>query len=453
VKQAPTAGDRPQARLARQLKRLVPARYADLEGSGRTLARTFGVALAIRLILMPIALHGDLLSSYHRSWIILTEFRLYRLLPHEIIQVPFLWLYSLFLPMERMVVWGGDVSVTPEFWIGTFANDPLVHPALFLLKLPFLLGDFAVALILLRLFADRPGKGLRAAAMWLLNPITIFTFYVFGRHDVFAILFIALGLLAFDRSKLLRGALSIGVAIWSRYYPALLLPFLVAVQPGGWSGGGWKKRLRIIAVALLPLAVYNAVSLLDVDETLAGSPIPSARMATSRFSSYLLRFNFDMGNYQVLFIFPMLYVMLCALALALPPRENPVVRFCSYAICCLCLLYATTFFHPQYFAWIVLFMVILRANESDRVLSNLHYCQVLLFFPYTFFWRQELFGRLLAPLDPVFFANLASPWVWIGSFGSPEILVNLARTVLSAICLVMVGWILLDGRKRVAESA
>jgi hypothetical protein len=319
------------------------------------------------------------------------------------------------------------------------------------MKLPFLFGDFAVALVLLRLFAGRPEKGIRAAAMWLLNPITIFTFYVFGRHDVIAILFIALGLLALQRSKNLRSALSIGIAIWSRYYPALLLPFLLAVH-----SGGWKKRLQIALVSMAPLVLYNALVLLDFD----GVPgphgtdeLPSANMLTSRFASYLVRFNLDMGNLQVLFVFPLLYVMLCAFALAMPPRENPVLRFCSYATCCLCLLYATTFFHPQYFAWCILFVVILRADSNDRVLAGLHYCQLLLFFPYTFYWQRELFGYLLTPLDPEFFASIASPWVWIGSFGSPEILVNLARTALSAICLFMAGWILFDGRKRLAESS
>jgi len=315
---------------------------------------------------------------------------------------------------------------------------------------PYLLCDFAIALVLLRLFADRPGKGLKAAAMWLLNPVTIFTFYVFGRHDAIAILFIALGLLALARSEILRSALSIGIALWSRYYPVLLLPFLVAVH-----SGSWKKRLQIALVAAAPLIIHNVVSAFDIDEaeiSFAEKPVPTAYMVTSRFARYLLRFNLDMGNSQVLFVFPLLYVVLCVFALAVPPRGNPVFRFCSYAICCLCLMYSTTFFHPQYFSWFILFMVILRANESDRVLNSLHYCQILLFFPYTFYWREALFGALVAPLNPEFFANLPSPWDWIDTFGKPEILVNLVRTVLSAICLFMAGWILFDGRRRLAES-
>jgi len=437
-----------RGRLGQRLERLVPDSYAELPHAGRTLARTFAVALAIRLVLMPIALHGDLLSSYHRSLMLLHDFQLERMVPHEIIQAPFLWLYSLFLPMERLVSWEGQVSVTAEFWVGTFATDPLANLALFLMKLPFLFGDIGVALVLLKLFAGRPEKGLRAFSMWLLNPVTIFTFYVFGRHDVIAILFIALGLLALERSKSLRSALAIGLAIWSRYYPVLLLPFLLAVH-----SGGWKKRLQIALVGIAPLVLYNAMALLDFEGAPGTSGIneaPSAKLATSRFASYLLRFNLDMGNLQVLFVFPLLYVMLCAFALAMPPRENPVFRFCSYAACCLCLLYATTFFHPQYFAWIILFVVILRADSNDRVLDGLHYCQLLLFFPYTFYWQQELFGYLLTPLHPEFFASIASPWAWIDSFGSPEILVNLVRTVLSGICLFMVGWILFDGRKRLA---
>lgn len=449
--QNPKPNDRVRGRLVRCVEGLAPDSYGDLPDSGRPLARTFGVALAIRLVLMPIAVHGDLLSSYHRSWILLHDFPLKRLLPHEIIQAPFLWLYSLFLPMERLVTWEGGISATPEFWTGTFASDPLANVALFLMKLPYLLGDFTVALVLLHLFASRPENGIRAASMWLLNPITIFTFYVFGRHDVIAILFIALGLLTLGRSKSLRSALAIGVAIWSRYYPLLLLPFLLAVH-----SGGWKKRLQIALVALAPLAVYNVLLMLghDVFSGPVGTDsIPSIRMASSNFGTYLVRFNLDMGNLQVLFVFPLLYVMLCTFAFAVPGRDDTVTRFSSFAACCLCLLYATTFFHPQYFSWIILFVVILRADSSDPVLTGLHYCQLLLFVPYTFFWRRELFGYLLTPLNPEFFASIASPWTWIDAVGSPEILVNLARTALSAICLFMAGWILFDGRKRPAETA
>jgi len=153
-----------------------------------------------------------------------------------------------------------------------------------------------------------------------------------------------------------------------------------------------------------------------------------------------------MGNYQVIFVFPFVYTLLLTWSFVAPRAPRFAIGICDLSACCLALLYATTFFHPQYFTWIVVFLVILRAETNDPVLRNLHYVLILLFFPYTFFWREALFGMLLAPLDPDFFASIASPWTWMRRIGPPEILVNIVRSLISAFCLALVGWILLGRR-------
>jgi hypothetical protein len=132
------------------------------------------------------------------------------------------------------------------------------------------------------------------------------------------------------------------------------------------------------------------------------------------------------------------------------PRGDLVMRFSTYAFAALSLLYATSFFHPQYFTWSLLFLVILRAASASVVLRNLHYVQILLFVPYTFYWKRTLFGYLLAPLDPEFFRDLAAPADWLTAFGSPLVLVNLARTLMSVICVFMAGWVLFGRDEAVA---
>jgi len=414
--------------------RIIPSVYRSMEGGGRSLVKTGALALVIRLILMPISGHPDLLSTYHRSYLPNIGPHPGWWVPHELIQGALLALYSPFLSLATLPGWEGFGSASNVYWLESFSPHPMAFLTLFFFKLPYLLSDFAVSLVLLRLFVDTPAKGLAAARMWLFNPLTIVSFYVFGQHDAIAILFIAFGLLWLDRGQPFRGVLSIGVAIWSRYYVAFLLPFVVALHPGNL----W-KRAGILAMGLLPMAVYTLFTGL-------ASPNPggaSVDMITkSGLSNSLLSFHFNMGSRQILFFFPMLYGMLFLISLVRPQRDRLIVRFSEYAACCLLVFYAAAVFPPHYITWSILFLVILRAEEKGRMLGNFHYLQILLLLPYTFYWGEPLSGWLLAPLNPEFFKSLESPGTWIETFGDPKLLVNLARSLLSAVCLFMAGWIL-----------
>lgn len=423
--------------------RLIPPAYGAVEGGTRRLARTFGLALFVRFVLMPIACHGDLLSSYHRSFDLLSRLIPKRLVPHELIQAAFLKLYSPFLPLSELLAWEGGTMAPFEFWMDTFVVHPLAMPALFLFKVPYLLCDLGVALVFLHYYAETPQKGLRAAAIWLFNPVTIFVFYVFGRHDVVAILFIALALLSLQRLQPLRGALWLGVSIWSRYYSAILLPFLAALHPGS-----RRKKLAILAAGAAPMVFYNLLGALLHPRH--GSV--SARMVQSKFGDYVLGFDLPMGWSQEIFVFPAAIAMLFVYSLAVPRKGNLVLRFSQYATCALALFYATVYFHPQYFTWIVPFLVILRVEEERPVIRNLHYLMMALFVPTTFFFGASLFGLLLAPLDREFFMSIPAPWDMIRSFGSPRILVNLARTGMTATCLFMVFWILFGDRWQASQA-
>jgi len=262
-----------------------------------------------------------------------------------------------------------------------------------------------------------------------------------------AILFVVLGLHALRSSRNLRGALAIGVAVWSRYYPVFYLPFLYACTPGN-----WKKKARVVAAALIPLGLYVAAVWLveNANGGVTGSSAgiansPAVAMMRSQFASYLFIVRLEMGYAQTLFVFPTAYLLLMFYAFASERRGSPLTRFSEFCASGLLVFYATCFFHPQYFTWFIPFLVILRAQAArgrGGVLRSLHYFQILLFVPYTFFWGKALFGYLFAPLDPAFFISLDAPWDWIASFGDPSILVNLVRSAMTASCLFMAGWIL-----------
>jgi len=452
-----TATADPAKRGGRVRRFLIPATYDAHPGAVRSLVRTLVIALLIRLPLMPIAAHVDLVSTYHRSYLILHDFHPRYWVPHEILQAMFLILYSPFLALSDLLGWGIDATASFEFWVDSFIQHPQIHWALFLFKVPYLLCDVAIASILLRFFAKEPAKGVKAASLWLLNPIAIFGFYVFARHDAVTILFVVLGLWSLQRSWFIRGALSIGVAIWARYYPVFYLPFLYATVTGD-----WKRKARTVAIALVPVLAFNVfVVLAETTATAAGDVANPGRAplmgaSSSNFASYLVNFYLDMGWKQILFVFPASAVALVLYAFTVEQRARAsgwVLRFVEYCAAFLLVLYATSFFHPQYFTWFLPFLVILRAQSSSPVLRNLHYLQILMFVPYTFFWGRPLFGYLFASIDPAYFTSLPAPWDWIAQFGPPKILLNLVRSAMTATCLFMAGWILWSRREEFSAPA
>lgn len=415
------------------LSRVVPREYlADRELRSR-LGRILSWSLAIRFVLMPFFCHGDLVSSYHRSYRLLSDFRAASLLPHELVQAAFLQLYSLFLPLQELLAWPESQTGTiTEFWLNLFVRHPQAVPALFLFKLPYLIFDLLCALVLLRLFAKTPAKGLRAFSLWLLNPITIFTFYVFGRHDVVSIFFVLLGLQLFETRKTLRGALSLGVAVWSRIYPLLLLPFLVALH-----GASRAKKAVMVLVAVAPLALHKGLVLL----TSSGEKVPLLSPGHSRFVEY----GIVLKTYwiQQVLLFPLLYGLLFFIVIFVLRKSDRLII--DLSACCasvLLLFYATTYFHPQYFSWIIPFLVILRADSNQKELRLLHHIQIFLFVPYTFYFGHNLFGHLAAALGPDFFISLPSPWELLDQHIPAAMVLNASRSLLSATCLFMVFWLL-----------
>jgi hypothetical protein len=427
------------------IERLVPASVRELPGGLRRLARIFGVALAIRLVLMPIACHADLISTYHRSYLLLERTVARWWVPHELLQALVLKLASPFLPLSELLAWKGRSTVTNDFWIEQFVTHPSVHLALFVFKLPYLLCDLGVALVLLHLFAEAPRRALRAASFWLMSPITIFAFYIFARHDVIAILFLALAVLGLRRGRDHMGALSLGVSIWSRYYAFVLLPFLVALHPGRWL-----RKASVLAVALAPVVAYNGLT-----QVITGRKVPPGvlMVARSGFSEYLLGLKFDMGSNQLLYVFPTLYALLFLYAASEPARQPLHLRFARYALCATLAMYTVSFFHPHYLSWMVVFMVILRVELPDPLLDRLYYLLVALLVPYTFYWGEPLAGWLFAPLAPDFFIGLPSPWSLIREFGDALVPLNLVRTFITATCLFVMGWTLFGPGRAEASAA
>lgn len=416
------------------LARIVPPAYLRDRKLLRELRKWLVLALVVRLILMPATCHVDLISSYHRSYELTRSFRFGALNPHEGVQALFLTAYSHVLPLNELLAYEGSSTATPEFWTDTFVRHPQVNLALFLFKVPYLLFDLAIAALFLHIFSETPANGVRAFAAWLLNPITVYTFYVFGRHEVVALFFVVGSLYLLQRRRVYSAFLALALAIWSRQYPILYLPFIFTVfDAPRRDKNRWLTSLFFIVIGLTLVA------------TAVGRSGPAALLlaiSKSRFAEFMLAASFQLTGPQQIHLFPLFWFLLLMLSHYRPLRRPFTYTFSVYCATTCLLYYGLALFHPQYFTWFIPFLVYVYASSGDRDLRSMFAVQIVLFFMSILYFWEDTTTLLFAPLAPDLFINMTSPTELLDRYYPWKQFLNIFRSFMSAACLFMAGYLL-----------
>lgn len=129
-----------------------------------------------------------------------------------------------------------------------FLTEKTATPFAFWIKVPSILGDAAIAALLL--FLAPPGRGALLAAAYALNPVPILITGAHGQFDALAILGClgALFLTQRGRGPVLAG-LALGAGIALKSFPVLLLPVF-------WPCFDARGRWKFVSAALLPVGLF-----------------------------------------------------------------------------------------------------------------------------------------------------------------------------------------------------
>jgi hypothetical protein len=401
---------------------------------GQSAWRVLLVGLILRLLLMPISAHSDLMQIYWNAHLITFH---HKLVGFQVVlqyfHAGYLWLISSLLP-PASTIWihlvetplvnafaGAEVSFN-ETWFN-FISHPQIFRTLFLFKLPYLLFDLGCAFLLFRIGSDSANSRWMFKFWWF-NPILIFAVYIFGRHEVIALIFIILSLYLIKREKHGWGMLALGLAIAIRFYAVLILPFFVfSLQPE------WKKRVLGLTIGLSPWLIVNLVgwALASTSEARVLASLPH--------SSYLLAMDFQIAAWDNIYVFPLLYFLL--LLHRLYNQEYGVKSLVQYSLIALLFLFATAYTgqSPHYWTWFLPLLTLMAAE--DHHLLPLHVAQILCLVIYSFVGGRSTASYLFAAISPEFFWSLPSPVDILERFTSPEVTISLFRTAFSAITFWM----------------
>ena len=241
--------------------------YSALLNSGEPqymLLRLLLAGLFIRLCVMPFFCHPDFLSEYRRIHLQVMEFNFFpgaRFIVTIVESLNYALAYLLVPGMSSMFYMPPESIATAghqEFFI--FVSHPTVFRALFTLKLGYLLFDLLSAAVIFRFVLQvwDSKKAWMATAIWLFNPITIFSFYIFGRYESIALFFFLLSMLWFHNGRLLKASIAFSLCLWSREIFALVLP-LFAIAMWLDPRSNWKGKLAGTLIMLFTIGCVSNV--------------------------------------------------------------------------------------------------------------------------------------------------------------------------------------------------
>ena len=363
--------------------------------SAETFYRLVVIAIILRVAIMPLFGHVDLLSEARRIFF-WDESGIYfddiSRNATALFQLMFFKVFSIFIENKEVLFGHADMArstASPSAYF-EFVSQPNIFRAIFIIKLPFLAADLITAWAIYQ-YCDRTAGAKNAVLFWLFNPMTIFAFYIFGRFESIPIMFCMLSLLAMQRQRLILSACLIGLSVNSRELFIFLGPLFLALVCSP-SCKQYGLKTRIIAFAIVAIAIAIAVQLIS----LTGSATDSfGREVTSIASEgrvdYL--FAFKIGSFVV---FPMVYLFLLLYAWNshVDLNDKAIVIYALMMISFFCLSSHTA----HYTSWMVMFPCVFLAFNNNLLKPMLLLC-------ITWF----VFNLSITDLG-VFTTWLASPW-------------------------------------------
>jgi uncharacterized membrane protein len=231
------------------------------------------VGLAIRLAIAPFFAHPyDVFS-----WYIAGESLLRGQQPVWNYLIPYYYSFFLFA-FPATAAYNFLSHFIPNYTIQMSSLNPLLDPAEpsgitvvpgllfnFLVKLPFILSDTIIAVLIYKLCVKHFGserEAVIASSIWFLNPLTVWISAAWGTFDTIPAMFTVLTLYCVLEKKYYVAGITLVAAIATKYYAAVLLfPLLIVCwRVGGKIGIKKLCAAVILASTLLFLPLLNNVA-------------------------------------------------------------------------------------------------------------------------------------------------------------------------------------------------
>ena len=281
---------------------------------------------------------------------------------------------------------------------------------LLMLKLPYLVFDLGVALLLYKFF-EKPKNKFLAFTIWMFNPINLYSTYMMGQFDVIPTFLTVLALyLAVKKNKYFLSALFLGLGASFKIFPFLFLVPLALMKDKWWD------RIRIIGIGVL---TYVITILPFINSSGFRS---TALVAGQTTKSMYASLPISGGESIILFPFLILFFYLVFFF-----KKADLTKLWSRFFIIILLFFVFTHTHPQWFLWLTPFLVI------DLVKSRFNHWPLIILAFLSWLGLVTLFDPglsvwLFSPLQPTLYGQVGI-WESLGI----NVDLNIARSYLQTI--------------------
>lgn len=346
----------------------------------------FGIL--VRLLLMPSAVHDDMLSSTWREHLLVFQgnFKVSDLM--ELLMSGYMELIKPLLTDLPSLLNRASANVsTGTVSYSSFVNNRHALRDLFLLKVPYLLFDLASLILIWKILKERAEK-FRGIMFWALNPIALFAVFMWGRFETLPIFFTLLAFFYANKKNAWLSLLALSLAVSSRTGYILFLPFFLI-----YFGKNWKNTIMLLLIGIIPpLLTSHILGLLG-----GGSLLNTLQ---DGFLDFTINGQISTGFTAIainLVIFPLILYLFYS-----GQDKMNFKRLVNFSTIGLFSFFAFSYFHPQYLSWITP-CVVLALALNKKIAWPFIGMTVAFFLMIDIYFGSARTTGLFLPLDPSLF--------------------------------------------------
>ena len=304
-------------------------------------------------------------------------------------------------------------------YMGVFSGNSVFWD-LFLLKMPYLLFDFAIGYLLLRLSGDDKPQSVRTYIFWMLNIVVLHGVYATGQFELIPAFFTVAAFYAALRGRPHICVLFLSLGGASKLFPyVLVLPVILLL------GKGWGQRLRLFCTAAGASAALYFPFIIS--------------SGTAVFGSFVLgRYYMGATKWALYSIFALLYSLICLGAVKDSKRISPARLLIYYFLAIGFLVFAVTPVSFRYFVFLTPFLALIMPKNRKLSILVIVIIVVLAFLRLP--TREVQFG-LFVPLGANYLTDFPAIQEIVGRFINLKILYCILSRALLLLFLLAAHWV------------
>lgn len=316
-------------------------------------------------------------------------------------------------------------------FLGGFATN--LSP--FLIRIPMLLADIGILLVLSRLLR---GKAIKLLKYYWLSPVLVYITYIHGQLDVVPIAFLLASSYLLFKKKDILSALILGLGIAAKTNLVIVIPFYILYV---WKNNNEKKLAKLTLPALMTLLVVFLLNFpyLDSDSYLK-------MVYANREQPKVWNASFSMMGSLSYYIIPSVYFILLATATRFKRISKDLfLIFIGFSFSVLLIFISP---QPGWYFWIIPFFVYFAIRENKFSFLPILILQFAFLVYFALMPESDYFSVFLFSESTFTFYGFLEENQWF----SPDVLASLALTFLQTCLLLNVYWIYKWGIKKNLEK-